>query len=71
MMLKNLAAHNYIPYSGQASTAVVQSREGAYFPGVRVENISFPLTISAIQNALFCCLSEGHQPKVIYTENSC
>jgi homotetrameric cytidine deaminase len=49
--------------------AVVESISGDYFPGVRVENASFPLTISAVQNALFCCLSEGCKPKVLFIED--
>lgn len=46
---------------------MVESAEGHFFPGVRVENLAFPLTITAIQNAIYCCLSEGELPKVLYS----
>lgn len=61
-----LLSHSYAPYSGNTSVALLKSREKRYFPGVRVENVSYPLTISAIQNAIFSCLSEGDQPEVVY-----
>ncbi|MDZ7771834.1 MAG: cytidine deaminase [Balneolaceae bacterium] len=35
---------------------------------MRVENLSFPLTISAPQAALFHCLSEGAEPRRLYLE---
>lgn len=66
MNTENLLTNCYIPYSGKASIAVVQSREGRYFAGVRVENITYPLTISAAQSAVFSCLSESHQPQVLH-----
>jgi len=68
MKFSELQQHTYVPYSGSAEIAVVQSKSGAWFPGVRIENISFPLTISAIQNALFCCLSEGETPEIMYVD---
>jgi homotetrameric cytidine deaminase len=68
MNFSELSSHCYAPYSKQASVAVVESKSGAYFPGVRVENASYPLTISAVQNALFCCLSEGHEPATLFVE---
>lgn len=58
----------YVPYSQNVSICVVKSLKGNYFPGVRVENVSFPLTISAVQSALFACLSENEQPKAIYVQ---
>src|SRR5699024_5185447 len=48
--------------------AVVQSAQGAWFGGVRIENVSFPLTIPAVQNALFCCLSEGQTPVKLFAD---
>lgn len=68
MDIKELTEHNYVPYSKESSIAVVRSQSGQWFPGVRIENISYPLSISATQNALFCCLSEGHQPEELFTE---
>lgn len=69
MEFNQLYEQNYVPYSGESSVALVQSRSGAWFAGVRIENIAYPLSIDAIQNALLCCLSEGHQPKELYTDN--
>jgi homotetrameric cytidine deaminase len=59
----------YSPYSGDVTICVAKSVKGNYFPGVRVENISYPLTITAAQSAIFSCLSEQEQPKAIYTSN--
>lgn len=42
----------YVPYSGIPVSAVVLLSDGMIVPGVRVENASFSLTISAVQNAL-------------------
>lgn len=69
MNIKELTSRSYIPYSGEPSVSVVKSLEGNYYPGVRIENSSFPLTITAAQNALFCCLSEGEQPKTLFLED--
>lgn len=69
MDIIQLYEQNYVPYSGQSSVALVRSKSGMWFPGVRVENIAYPLSIDAVQNALFCCLSEGHQPDELYTED--
>lgn len=69
MKLTDLTQRSYTPYSQQPHIAVVESNDGSFFPGVQIENISFPLTISAIQNALFNCLSEAHQPRKLYIDN--
>lgn len=68
MNINDLYDHNYVPYSKKASVALVNSQSGQWFPGIRVENISYPLSISATQNALFYCLSEGHKPSKLYTD---
>ena len=68
MDFTDLKDHNYVPYSHSRSLAVVRSSDGTFFPGCRIENISYPLTISAIQNALYCCLSEGHSPAELLLE---
>lgn len=60
----------YVPYSEDISICVVKSVKGNYFPGVRIENASFPLTINAAQNALFNCLSEKEQPRAIYIRDT-
>ena len=68
MEINDLYEQNYVPYSKKASVAIVRSKSGSWFPGVRIENISYPLSISATQNALFHCLSEGHQPGELFTD---
>ncbi|MDZ7680695.1 MAG: cytidine deaminase [Fodinibius sp.] len=68
MDINDLYERAYVPYSEAPSAAVVYSQQGQWFPGVRIENISYPLSISASQNALFNCLSEGHQPKQLFAE---
>lgn len=61
---------SYVPYSNLPSLAVTKSKNNRHFPGCRIENIAFPLSISANQNALFCCLSEGNQPAELYTTDT-
>lgn len=68
MTLPELRQNSYVRYSHRPKIAVVRSDDGLYFPGVRIENISFPLTISAAQNALFCCISEGKIPQKLFSE---
>lgn len=70
MDIKKLKDSSYVPYSASSSICVVKSVAGHYFPGVRVENASFPLTINAVQNALFTCISEGEQPKAVYVSDT-
>lgn len=67
MTISDLYDQNYVPYSKQKTIAIVRSKSGRWFPGVRIENISYPLTISATQNALFQCLSERQRPDKLYT----
>jgi homotetrameric cytidine deaminase len=70
MDITELYKRSYVPYSKQPAVALVYSEQGEWFPGVRIENVSYPLSISAVQNALLCCLSEGHQPDILYTDNT-
>ncbi|SMO64874.1 cytidine deaminase [Fodinibius sediminis] len=63
MDIRPVYEQSYVPYSRQPEVAVVQSAEGRTYIGKRVENISYPLSINAAQNALFCCLSEGDSPE--------
>jgi homotetrameric cytidine deaminase len=51
-----------VPYSGCPEVCIAVGHDGTWHPGVRIENASFPLTISATQAALFGCLSEGAEP---------
>src|SRR5699024_408930 len=66
MDIKQLYRQSYVPYSKQQEVAIVRSAEGRYFPGKRIENAAYPLSISAAQNALFCCLSEGAKPHKLF-----
>lgn len=52
----------YVPYSGHRDACFAIGRSGSYYPGVRIENISFPLSVDPVQTALFSCLSEGDTP---------
>lgn len=68
MNIESLHKNCYIPYSNKTAVAVVESEKGTFYPGVRIENLAFPLTISAVQNAIYCCLSEGEKPQKLYTD---
>ena len=57
---------SYNPYSKRDEYCYVEGKSGVVYPGVRVENISFPLSISAVQAAVCSCLANGDQPKAIY-----
>lgn len=70
MDIRKLQEKNYVPYSGNSSVAVVKSVAGNYYPGVRIENAAFPLTINAAQSGLFTCLSERDRPKAIYVQET-
>lgn len=70
MSWKILHKRAYVPYSNTPKACVIESVNGDYYPGVRIENVSFPLTISSIQAACFSCLSEGDIPKALYLPNT-
>lgn len=61
-----LTTHSYVPYSQNPGTCIIESRSGKFYAGVRIENISYPLTIPAIQAAITICLSEGESPSRLY-----
>ncbi|MDX1617260.1 MAG: cytidine deaminase [Balneolaceae bacterium] len=69
-ILESLKNRSYVPYSNSPVSCAVAARSGSLYPGVRIENISFPLTISAVQCALFACLSESEQPETLYIDSS-
>ncbi len=70
MNISDLSTNTHVPYSEQPSFAVVESKEGRFYPGCRVENISYPLSISAAQSGLFCCISEGDIPHTVWTSHT-
>lgn len=57
-----LRSRSHVPYSGHPEVCIAVGNDGTWHPGVRIENASFPLTIHAVQAALFGCLSEGAEP---------
>lgn len=59
----------YTPYSEKPTACVVESKNGHFYAGVRIENISYPITIPAVQSACAICLSEGETPAGLYIEN--
>lgn len=63
---KLLTKFSYVPYSNNPEVCIVESTEGYRFPGIRIENISFPLTINSVQAATISCISEGQTPEYIY-----
>lgn len=69
MSWKTLKARSYVPYSENQSACIVESRTGRLFAGVRVENVSYPLTIPAVQAACSICISEKEIPAKIYFED--
>ncbi|MDZ7808258.1 MAG: cytidine deaminase [Gracilimonas sp.] len=60
------ADNSYVPYSHNSRICVVESSSGKYYTGVRIENISYPLTIPAVQAACTICLSEGETPSRLF-----
>lgn len=70
MSLHNIHTNAYTPYSDTEQWCIVEGKNGLLYPGVRIENASFPLTISAIQVSIFSCLSEGDMPESIYVPES-
>ena len=63
--LSSLFDRAYVPYSHQPAAAVALLRNGDVVPGVRVENASFPLTISAAQNLISTLVAFGCQADVV------
>lgn len=53
---------SYAPYSDKQEACYVEGASGLHYPGVRIENISYPLTISAFRAAICSCLGNGDKP---------
>lgn len=70
MSLNKIQFNSYTPYSNTEQWCIVEGKNGLLYPGVRIENASFPLTISAVQVAVFSCLSEGDQPISIFVADT-
>ncbi len=52
----------YTPYSDRNEFSLVEGNSGMIYPGVRIENSSFPLTISSMQAAVSSCLANSDIP---------
>jgi len=68
MNWNTLIKRSYVPYSNKPDACIIEAESGVCYPGVRIENISFPLTISSIQAAVCICLSEGDNPQKVYIQ---
>jgi homotetrameric cytidine deaminase len=62
----DIERRSYSEYSGRISVCIVRGKTEQLYPGVRIENASFPLTITATQAGIFSCLSEGDSPTEIH-----
>ena len=63
---QSLNSRCYVPYSQQPESCIVEAVSGTGYLGVRIENISFPLTISATRAALSSCLANDDTPTAIH-----
>jgi cytidine deaminase len=59
---------SYSPYSGIQESCFVEGKSGLFYPGVRVENISYPLTISSVRAAVCSCLANDDEPAAVYQQ---
>jgi len=51
----------YAPYSNFHVSAIIETRDGKYIPGVNVENASYGATICAERNAITTAISMGYK----------
>lgn len=65
MTKSDISGREYAPYSGITETCLIAGKSGMIYPGVRLENISFPLSISSMQGAICSCLGNGDQPAAV------
>lgn len=69
MSWTSLLEKSYVPYSCKPKACLIEGSSGKIYAGVRIENISYPLTIPAVQAACSICLSEKDTPAKIYVQN--
>jgi homotetrameric cytidine deaminase len=69
MNWKELEERAYVPYSKTSKVCIIRGESGSFYPGVRVENVSFPITIPAVQAACCICLAEGDVPKELIVKS--
>lgn len=66
----DISSRSYAPYSNRIEHCHVLGKSGLIYPGVRIENSSFPLTIPAEQAAVCSCLGNRDQPIAIVQNDS-
>lgn len=59
--LIKLLDRSYAPYSKFKVSAIVETVDGKFIPGVNVENASYGATICAERNAITTAISMGYQ----------
>jgi len=64
--MEQILKRAYTPYSGRDKMCLIEGESGLVYPGVRIENNSFPLTISAIQAAVTSCLANRDKPSTYW-----
>lgn len=64
-----ISKKGYTPYSARSEFCLITGTSGMVYPGVRIENSSFPLTITAVQAAICSCLANRDQPKSLCHPN--
>lgn len=68
--MEQISKRTYSPYSGKKGFCLIEGESGRLYPGVRIENSSFPLTITAMQAAISSCLAESDYPLSYYHSES-
>ena len=59
--LINLLDKAYAPYSNFKVSAIVETKDGKFIPGVNVENASYGATICAERNAITTAVTMGYK----------
>ena len=59
--LIKLLGNAYAPYSKFQVSAIVETKDGKFIPGVNVENASYGATICAERNAITTAISMGYK----------
>ena len=59
--LIKLLDKSYAPYSKFHVSAIVETNDGKYIPGVNVENASYGATICAERNAIMAAITMGYK----------
>lgn len=64
-LINDITSYSYTPYSGSGEFCLVEGKSGLFYPGVRIENVSYPLTIPANQAAICSCFGNGDEPVAV------